>query len=191
MALHTSGQRLLIFSPDTDVYHIGLVGAQHIPNKAIVIQLSKSLVDSASFLHLHALLQVLQGDPDICNIPPTLRPQALQSLYVCTGFQYASSIASGSDPPGSIGRISLNRDDLSFYSFIRLVGCAYFMSHSSPFVDIPAVSLYHSLNPATDLFDTHKQWLTLIRKAVWLRADNESQNVPTMEALRLHWYRCL
>ena len=76
-------------------------------------------------------------------------------------------------------------------SVIRLVGCAYFRSHSSAFVDISPVSLYHSLNPSTDLFDTHKQWLTLIRKAVWLRADNESQNVPTMEALRLHWYRCL
>ena len=68
--VHTSGQRVLIFSPDTDVYHIGLVVAQHIPNKAIIIQLSKSLVDSASFLHLHALLQVLQGDPNLCNIPP-------------------------------------------------------------------------------------------------------------------------
>ena len=70
--------------------------------------------------------------------PPTLRPQALQSLYVCTGcdytsyfvgvgkctflvtfFQYASFIASGSDPPGSKGLVSLNRDDLSFYSFIN------------------------------------------------------------------------
>ena len=66
--VHTSGQRVVIFSPDTDVYHIGLVVAQHIPNKAIIIQLSKSLVDSASFLHLHALLQVLQGDSNLCNI---------------------------------------------------------------------------------------------------------------------------
>ena len=35
--VHISGQRVLIFSPDTDVYHIGLVVAQHIPNNAIVI----------------------------------------------------------------------------------------------------------------------------------------------------------
>ncbi|SMN01637.1 hypothetical protein SPONN_2737 [uncultured Candidatus Thioglobus sp.] len=207
--MHGSGQRVLIFSPDTDVYHIGLVVAQHIPHKSIVIQLSKSLVDSASFLDLNALLQALQGDPDLCNLPPPLRPQALQSLYVCTGcdyisffagigkctflstfFQYASFIASGSDPPGSIGQISLNHSDLSLYSFMRLVGCAYFRSHTSAFEHTSPVSLYHSLS-STTLFDTHKQWLALIRKAVWLRADKESQNVPTAEALRLHWYRCL
>lgn len=208
--IHTSGQKILIFSPDTDVYHIGLVIAPRVPEKQIVVQLSKSLVDSPSFLNLNALLQALEGDPDLCNIPPDIRPQSLQTLYVCTGcdyisffaglgkctflstfFQYASFIASGSDKPGSIGQISLNHSDHSFYSFIRLVGCAYFRSHASAFEHTSPVSLYHSLDSTMDLFDTHKQWLALIRKAVWLRSDKDCQNVPTAEALRLHWHRCV
>ena len=119
--MHASRQKVLIFSPDTaDVYHIGLVLTQHIPNK-VFIQMSKK--DSASFLNLNLLLEALQGDPYLSSITSTLLPQALQSLYVSTGcdyisffvsigkftflatfFQYASFIASGSDPPASISR---------------------------------------------------------------------------------------
>ena len=35
------------------------------------------------------------------------------------------------------------------------------------------------------------KWLAAIRRTVWLRADSDSGNVPTMEALQLHWHRCL
>lgn len=210
-SLHTSGRKILVFSPDTDVYHIGLGVARNMTEKHIIIQLSNSLSDSPKLLDLNALLIALARDPDLCNIPFDIRAQALQTLYVCTGcdyisffygigkctflsvfYQYATFIAGGSDPPGSIGNISLDHSDLSLYSFLRLVGCAYFRSHASAFEHTSPVALYHSVNSTgSDLYETHKQWLALIRKAVWLRADRESQNMPSAEALKLHWRRCL
>ena len=68
----------------------------------------------------NTLLDAL-SDPDLADIAPNLQPQAMQSLYISTGcdyvsflqalvrlascqhFQYASFIAGGIDPPGSIG----------------------------------------------------------------------------------------
>ena len=209
--MHSNCTRIVIFSPDTDIYQIGLAiaGNMHRKSIIIIIQLSKSLVSSPKLLDLNALLLSITRDPDLSGIPPSGRPQALQTLYVCTGcdyvsffagigkcsflstfFQHASFIASNL-PPGSIGMISLNKQDESLFSFFRLVGCAYFRSHASGFEERSPVTLYNSVSAAGTLFERHSQWLTLIRNVVWLRADKESQHVPTAEALQLHWYRCL
>ncbi len=42
----------------------------------------------------------------------------------------------------------------------------------------------------TDILETHTKWLDAIRNGVWLRADSEANNVPTVKAL-FHWHRCL
>lgn len=88
--VHSTGTRVLIFSPDTDVYHIGLTHLQLMPGREIIVQLSKSLTSSPKLLHLNALIQALERDPDLGSVPTSLRPQALQSLYVCTGCDYTS-----------------------------------------------------------------------------------------------------
>ena len=36
-----------------------------------------------------------------------------------------------------------------------------------------------------------KEWLDIIQRRVWMKADLESHNVPTNDALRLHWHKCL
>ena len=36
-----------------------------------------------------------------------------------------------------------------------------------------------------------KEWLDIIQRRVWMKADLESHNVPTTDALRLHWHKCL
>lgn len=149
--VHAQGTRKLIYSPDTDIYHIGLAIVQSMPNTHVLVQLSKSCTQSAKFIDLSALQHATEVDSDLNGIPTALKCQALQTLYVSTGcdytsflvgmgkasflstfFQYASFIASG-DPPGSIGDVSLDKESLSFFSFIRLVGCAYFKSHTSAF----------------------------------------------------------
>ena len=131
--VHSNCTRIVIFSPDTDIYDIGLAIAGNMHGKSIIIQLSKSLVSSPKLLDLNALLLAITRDPDLSGIPPSGRPQALQTLYVCTGcdyvsffagigkcsflstfFQHASFIASNS-PPGSIGMISLNKQDKSLF----------------------------------------------------------------------------
>lgn len=204
--VHCAGRNILIYSPDTDVYHVG-TGLQL--NKHVIVQLSRSLISSPRLLDLNELLNAIDKDPDLSGIPSELRPQAFQSLYVCSGcdyvsffagigkssflstfYQYGSFIAGGIDQLGSLGKISPNPSDPSLYSFLRLVGCAYFRSHTSAFTQTSPVSLYHSVTNM-DTFKAHDEWLDLIRRAVWLRADNEAQNMPSTEALRLHWNRCL
>ena len=210
--IHSSGTRKLIFSPDTDIYHIGLTIPRTdtcMSDVQIIVQLSKSYKDSPRFVDLSALCNAIERDPDLSDIQEDFRCQSLQSVYVSTGcdyisffvglgkasflsafFQYASFIASG-DPQGSIGNINLNGSDLSFFSFVRLVGCTYFKSHTSAFKKATPVALFHSFSNPTSLWDHHSQWLAAISKNVWLRADSESKTVPNIEALQLHWRRSL
>ena len=208
--VHSTSSRILIFSPDTDVYHVGLVHMEKMPGKDIVVQLSRSLLDpaKAKLLHLTALVASLNGDPDLADIPMCNRPQALQSVFVSTGcdyvsyfagigkcsflktfFQYASFIAGGPPmhPPGSLGFI-LPQD--SFCSFVRLVGCAYFMKNASAFEHCTPVALFNAAKQA-DNSERHKSWLDMIRRRVWMRADLERNNLPTLDALKLHWRRSL
>lgn len=165
---------------------------------------------NTAILDLDALLLALNTDPDLCDIPPHHRPQVLQTILASTGcdyisyfawvgkctfltafFQYATFITAGLHPCGSLGVSSLNKSDLSLHTFLRLVGCAYFKLHASAFEHKSPVTLYNSISNNPDDFDTHVLWLDQIRKTVWLRADSETQNLPTTEALILHWYRTL
>ena len=181
-----------------------------IPTSDIIIQLSKSLNDNIKLLHLNALVNALATDPDLAGISHNMKSQVLQSLFVCTGcdyisyfanigkasflstlFQYASFIAGGSDPPGSIGDIQPDHTHSAIYSFFRLVGCAYFRTHSSAFELQSPVALFYSIKQATTVWDHHDKWLGLIRTTVWQRADNENQNMPSTKALELHWRRSI
>ena len=206
--IHSTGNQKLLFSPDTDVYHIGLTVVPLVPEGEIVVQLSRSLKEGSKFLSLHLLLEALYNDPDLHGIPLDLRPQVLQSLYVCTGcdyvsffvgmgkvsflstfFQYAAFIAGGTIAPGSIGEVNLDSDSSSCLSFYRLVGSAYFRAHASAFEFTSLVTLYHSVT-AKNAIEKHDRWLHIMRKTVWLRADTESKNMPSTTALQLHWWRC-
>lgn len=105
------------------------------PQKSIIIQLSKSLKESTKLLDLNSLINSLETDPDLSEIPFNERPQVLQTLHACTGCDYVSYIGKctflstffqhagfitggqGSQPPGSMGVISLNKGDPSLWSF--------------------------------------------------------------------------
>ena len=63
------------------MYHVGLPIAREMPQKKIMIQLSKNLVENAAFLDMNALLLSLDSDPDLCAIPNPYRSQCLQTLY--------------------------------------------------------------------------------------------------------------
>ena len=179
------------------------------PGTQVLVQLSKSHTESPRFMDLNALSRAIELDPDLSGIPSPFRCQALQTLYVSTGcdyvsffvgmgkasflstfFQYATFIAGG-DPSGSLGEVSLDKEGPSFLSFVRLVGCAYFKSHTSAFEYTTPVTLFHSIKDYTSSWDQHAKWLAFIRKAVWLRADSDSKSVPSIEAIQLHWYRSL
>ncbi len=144
----------------------------HIPESEIVIQLSKGH-EPLRYLSLNDLIAALSRDPDLSQLPPPIRPQTLQSLYVATGcdytsffaglgkvsfmspfFQHAPFIAGGIDPPGTIGEVSLDKESPSKYSFLRLVGCAYFQQHTSAFqLQTPEALYRNSVTNTTSCFD--------------------------------------
>jgi hypothetical protein len=182
--------------------------------KDVIVQLSKSLLDpgKAKLLHLTALIEGLKGDLDLADVPECSRPQVLQSIYVSTGcdyvsyfagigkcsflstfYQYAGFIAAGTPPwpHGSLGEISPDLSDQhSLCSFLRLVGCSYFKKNASAFEQKTPVALYNSVKEPDEL-ETHKKWLDAIRRRVWMRADLKRHNVPSYDALKLHWHRSL
>ena len=88
--VHSPGTKKLIFSPDTDIYNIGLAFVYLLQGTEVVVQQTKSLREGSKFLLLHNLFRALENDPDMEGIPLGLRSQALQSLYVCTGCDYVS-----------------------------------------------------------------------------------------------------
>ena len=87
---HSCGVNKLIFSPDTDVYHIGLPLMQSFEECHIIIQLNKHTHDKACYLDMNNLIAAMENDPDLSQIPPHLRPQVLQTIYICTGCDYTS-----------------------------------------------------------------------------------------------------
>lgn len=77
------GQHKLIYSPDTDVYHIGLSEAPKMPDCDIIVQLQlrKGHTDEARCVHMN-LLMALQNDPDLSLVTTCIRPGIIQSTYV-------------------------------------------------------------------------------------------------------------
>ena len=82
--------------------------------------------------------------------------------------------------------MTLDSNSLALLSFCRLVGATYFRVHASAFEFPSPVTLYHSVT-TSNANERHETWLHIIHKAIWLRADTESMNVPSTTALRLHW----
>ena len=58
----TTGSKCLVVSPDTDVYMIGLP-LYHGENKDIIVQIDPYNKREVQYLHLTALITVLQNDP--------------------------------------------------------------------------------------------------------------------------------
>lgn len=115
--------------------------------------------------------------------------------FLTTFFQHATFIASGNDPLGSIGELhdihaSESTTCVSRYSFLRLVGCAYYKQHTSAFKSKTPEALFHSVSGGTSTYDHHNRWLTKIRTTVQQRVITEATSMPSTEALLLHWKRC-
>ena len=82
---HSTGNRKLIFSPDTNVYHIGLTDA-FIASNVLLSPIGREL----KLLHLNELDLALQSDSDLQSIPPHKQKEILQVLHVLTGCDFTS-----------------------------------------------------------------------------------------------------
>lgn len=206
--LATSKQFILIMSPDTDVYHIGLTQTE----KNVIVQLNVYHSKQLSFLHLPRLKHALQNDPDLSTIPPDILPKVIQTLYICTGcdytsffrgigkitfsryfYQYADFITSGKgNTQGTLadtGPANFQME-LGYMSFVRLVGTVYFKKYSSGFdTSNPHTHFNMFLNPGITHRQHHLNWLDCVREKVWERVQDESEVIPSNNALFRHWKR--
>ena len=90
--VNRGGIKKLLFSPDTDVYIIGLTNVNH-DKIDVYIQISLLSSLSARFLHLNKLNQVLCTNPGLVMVQQTPRAQVLQTLFICSGCDYISVFA--------------------------------------------------------------------------------------------------
>ena len=157
----THSNKILIMSPDTGVYMIGLP-LDGTKQKDIILQISTYSAQELRFLNLTTMICLLHNDPDLARIGNKILPKVMQTIYVATGcdytsffsqigkatflryyFQYASFIIAGIDSiPGTLADVSLYDGSykLGYLAFVRLVGTVYFKKHSSGFVtDSPSI----------------------------------------------------
>ena len=85
---HNYREFTYVFSPDTDVYHIGL--PLDTGEKEILIEISVAGSTHKRILSLSNLKHNLINDPDLSSISPTQLLQVFQTLYVVTGCDYTS-----------------------------------------------------------------------------------------------------
>ena len=64
-------ERILVKSPNTDIYHIGLP-LHHHQQKTIIIQMNKYNGNDLQYFYLQALVAALENDPDLSVLPKQL-----------------------------------------------------------------------------------------------------------------------
>ncbi len=204
----TAHTRILLMSPDTDVYHIGL-GLNN-GDKHVFVQTTPPSSREVRFLDLTALITALEHDPDLSGVPAAILPQVMQTVFVCSGcdyisffsqlgkatflryfFQYATFITSGR-PQGTLADTSLDREvyQNGFLAFMRLIGCVYFKKHATAFeLPSPATHFLKFAVAGKTTQEQHRDWLQDIRHSIWDRIKFENEMIPSTEALYLHWQR--
>jgi hypothetical protein len=180
--VHSSGTRKMLYSPDTDVYNIGLPFIQEHSSLEVYVELKGRRNDSHRYLNLNRFIQALHCDPDLAQVSPAERASVVQAVYILTGcdyisyfkgvgkvnvfFQHATFITGGVDPPGSLADItSPEKADQGLLAFVRLVGCAYFKKNLAGFKFDTPEALFHSLTATSKSIEQqHREWLDLIQK---------------------------
>ena len=84
----SNSDNILIISPDTDIYDIGLPLNHGTKDIMIIINTYNS--KNLCFLHLSSLINALKRDPDLSSVESCNLPQILQTLFVVTRCDYIS-----------------------------------------------------------------------------------------------------
>ena len=172
----TQAHSVLVISPDTDTYHIGL-GLPWIHEKHIMVQVSQLSSKGLELLDLTRFVETLKGDPDLATLSDTTIPQTLQTLFVVTGcdyvsffsgvgkssfsksffFQYANFVT-GSKGVGTL----CDHTKEGFLAFLQLIGTVYFKKYASAFEANSPAALYKQMDSSKSEEERHYQWLETI-----------------------------
>ncbi|KAJ8048225.1 hypothetical protein HOLleu_00456 [Holothuria leucospilota] len=208
--LNTPHSRVLIYSPDTDTYHIGLrslYSPDGTMKKDAVVQLSMS-IDSNEYLSLSKLVNFLRSDPDLDALAKDQLPTTMQTIYIASGCDYTSffygcgkasflstffqhaNFITGSDEEGTLADNDIHSEK-GLLAFYRLVGSLYYKKFSSvmPSDFKTPKQLFQSFKTEDTDVKIHHNWLNSIREHSWEKVDSEEEVMPSNEALLLHWQR--
>ena len=200
-----------MYSPDTDVYNIGLSLISTHPNTDFIIQLNVPYSEE-KYLCLNNLLKALKNDPDLATLPQNKLGKIFQTLFICSGCDYTSyfnghgkatilntsyyskEFINSVQMPGCLSETSTTNNKSGFLSFVRLIGTLYFKKYFSAFVSVYGFDtpnqLFNSFGDSSlPLDQKHQQWLEKIRGVVSERLTNEEDRVPSYTALWRHWLR--
>ena len=81
-ALQSNEQQVFMYSPDTDVYNIGLSLIATLPDTDFILQLNVPYSEE-KYLSLNNLEKALMNDPDLATLPQTELGKILQTLFIC------------------------------------------------------------------------------------------------------------
>lgn len=199
---------ILIYSPDTDVYTIGLHYVYKTTSKQFIVQVNVTNAIESQYIHLNHLHSAFINDPDLAFLPKSHLLDILQSLFVCTGcdfvsffkqigkasfinyfFQHASFIT-GDTMVSSLRDTESNTRLNGFLSFVRLVGTVYFKKHLPSFISIDGhetpLQSFNAIEKQLTPSAAHKAWLARIRELVGNRIKSEEERVPSYTALWRH-----
>jgi hypothetical protein len=80
-AISCSATNVLIYSPDTDVYNIGLT-LEHNDSKQYIVQLNTPSAQIKKYVHVNNLITALQNDSDLVAISQPQIPMVMACLFV-------------------------------------------------------------------------------------------------------------
>ena len=207
-ASKTECKNILIMSPDTDVYLIGLP-LPCTKNKHILVQVSPMSSREVKLICTESLNRALSNDPDLATIPQNSHSNVIQTLFVVSGCDYISFFSgigkatftkhfyqhaefiTGDTHYTSGSLVNTQLDETlktGFLAFLRLIGTVYFKKHASAF-DLLTPESHFKTFTCTSTEKQHHEWIDSIRQKSWDRSVYESDTVPSTEALWRHWMR--
>ena len=184
-------KNILIVSPDTDTYHIGLPLSSKYFNQIHVQLHIQTLPGKNNFLHLNSLAAKIEKDVSLRSVPENLRCLLIQAIFIFTGCDFTSSLyglskqsflkslakycyfITGSHNQGHLYDFEENQK-FGFNSFLRLIGCVYFDKYKSAFSEhTPEILLQKLVNVCDQSSPILHLWLSNIRGKVWARSKGE------------------
>ena len=193
----SNANRIMIYSPDTDVYNIGLPLTCITSLGECIVQINLPHSSEQQFPSLNNLQLALDNDPDLASITRERLLTTHQMLFIVSGCDYVSYFAglgkaaflnafyqystfiTGNKEEGSLSENSGESETKrGFLAFVRLVGTLYFKKHLSAFVTLRSVQtpIQHFNSIAGETREErHQQWYGDIRRIVSDRICSEEE----------------
>lgn len=184
-ALQCGRQHVLVYSPDTDVYVIGLPLIDL--SREYIVHINVPHAQDFKYVCLNSLTQALKDDPNLASLPSDLVALNVQMLFTCSGCDYISffsgygktefinifyhhaSFITGDASKGRLSDCSASSKKRGYLAFLRLIGTIYFKKHYAAFVSLKGTETPQQLLNSTQSNYTSEQvktWYNDIRAIV-------------------------